>query len=64
MVLVCQSVDTRLPGEEGDHVGIMKFSEKELCMILEDGRHFPFLTPKERVEGGMVTGGRGCGRLV
>jgi hypothetical protein len=52
MVLVCQSADTTLPGEEGDHVGIMKFSEKELCMILEDGRYFPFLTPKERVEGG------------
>jgi len=52
MVLVCQSADTRLAGEEGDHVGTMKLSEKELCRILEHGRHFPFLTPKERSEGG------------
>jgi hypothetical protein len=26
----------------------MKLSEKELCRILEHGRHFPFLTSKER----------------
>lgn len=52
MVLVCQSADTRLAGEDGDHVGTMKLSEKELHRILEHGRHFPFLSPKERDEGG------------
>jgi hypothetical protein len=36
MVLVCQSADTRLAGEDGDHVGTMKL----------------FLTSKERAEGG------------
>jgi hypothetical protein len=50
MVLVCQSADTRLSGEDGDHVGTMKLSEIELRRILEHGRHFPFLTPKERDE--------------
>jgi hypothetical protein len=30
----------------------MKLSEKELHRILEHGRHFPFLSPKERDEGG------------
>ncbi len=34
MVLVCQSADTRLAGEDGDHVGTMKLSEKELHRIL------------------------------
>ena len=29
----------------------MKLSEKELHRILEHGRHFPFLTSKERAEG-------------
>jgi hypothetical protein len=52
MVLVCQSADTRLAGEDGDHVATMKLSEKELHRILEHGPHFPFLTPKERDEGG------------
>ena len=51
MVLVCQSADTRLAGEDGDHVGTMKLSEKDLHRILEHGRHFPFLTTKERGEG-------------
>jgi hypothetical protein len=48
MVQVCQSADTRLVREEGDHVGTMKLSEKELRKILEHGRHFSFLTSKER----------------
>jgi hypothetical protein len=52
MVLVCQSADTRLAGEERDHVGTIKLSEKEHLRILEHLRHFPFLTPKERSEGG------------
>jgi hypothetical protein len=52
MVLVCQSADTRLAGEDGDHVETMKLSEKELRRILKHGRHFPFLTSKERAEGG------------
>jgi hypothetical protein len=52
MVLVCQSVDTRLAGEDGDHVGTMKLSEKEIRRILEHERHFPFLASKERDEGG------------
>jgi hypothetical protein len=52
MVLVCQSADTRLAGEDEDHTGTMKLSEKEMSRILEHGRHFPFLTPKERDEGG------------
>ena len=52
MVLVCQSADTRLAGEDGDQVGTMKLSEKGFRRILEHGRHFPFHTSKERVEGG------------
>jgi hypothetical protein len=52
MVLVCQSANTRLSGEDGDHVGTMKLSEIEFHRILEHGRHFPFLTSKEREEGG------------
>jgi hypothetical protein len=28
MMLVCQSEDTRLGGEDGDHVGTMKLSER------------------------------------
>jgi hypothetical protein len=47
-----QSADTRLAGEDGDHARTMKLSEKELRRILEHGRHFPFLTPKEGAEGG------------
>lgn len=52
MVLVCQSADTRLGGEDGDYVGTMKLSGKDLNRILEHGRCFPFLTTKEREEDG------------
>jgi hypothetical protein len=50
------TVDTRLSGEDGDYVGTMKLSTKDLHRILEQGRCFSFLTTKERGEGPDRTG--------
>ena len=52
MVIICQSVDTRLTGVDRDTTGTVKLTVKDLRRILVYGQHFPFLTAKEMEEGG------------
>ena len=54
MVLICQPTDTRLKGDDRDALGTIKLTVKDLRRILTHGKHFPFLTPGEREEGGSV----------
>ncbi len=51
-VLICQSTDTRLRGDDRDTLGTVTLTVKYLRRILTHGQHFPFFTSKEREEGG------------
>ena len=52
-VLICQSADTRLRGDDRDVIGTIKVTVKDLRRILIHGKHFPFLTTEEREKGGV-----------
>ena len=52
MVLICQLVDTRLKGDDRDALGTIKLTVKDPRRILIHGKHFPFLTPGKREQGG------------
>ena len=51
MVLICQSSDTRLRGDDRDTLGTVTLTVKDLRRILTHGQYFPFLLAKEREEG-------------
>ena len=50
-VLICQSADTSLKGDDRDTLGTVTLTAKDLRRILTHGQHFPFFTTKEREEG-------------
>jgi hypothetical protein len=52
MVLICQAEDTRLKGDDRDTLGMIKLTAEDLRRILTHGQQFPFLTAREREEGG------------
>lgn len=52
LLLICQPVDTRLTGDDRDVLGTIRLRTKDLRRILIHGQHFPFLTSRERQEGG------------
>ena len=52
-VLICQTTDTRLRGEDRDVLGTIKLTVKDLRRILIHGKHVPFLTPEEGETGGV-----------
>jgi hypothetical protein len=51
-VLICQSVDTRLKGDDRDSLGTVTLTVKDLRRILTHGQQYPFFTVKKREEGG------------
>ena len=41
-----------MKGDDRDALGTIKLTARDLRRILTHGKHFPFLTPGEREEGG------------